>query len=86
MGLALLCRRPRTISPEALTWTVAIAALALFSEHVGPNARLLITAFPAVLVFADRLRTRGYGWFLGFNAVLLVLMSALTFTGHSLTP
>lgn len=85
-GLVLLCSRPRTTSPEALTWTVVIAALALFSEHVGPNARMLVTAFPAVLVFAHRLKTRAYGWFLAVNGVLLVLMSALTFTGHSLTP
>jgi hypothetical protein len=47
---------------------------------------MLITAFPAVIVFAHRIRGRAYGALLGVNAVLLVLMSALTFTGHSLTP
>jgi hypothetical protein len=85
-GVVLLCRRPRMVSPEALTWTVAIGALALFSEHVGPNARMLITAFPALLVFAHRSRGRSFTWLIGVNGVLLVLMSALTFTGHSLTP
>jgi uncharacterized membrane protein (UPF0136 family) len=85
-GIALLVRRPRTVSAEALTWTLAIGALALFSEHVGPNARMLITAFPAIIVFAQRLRGRAFTWLLGVNCVLLVAMSALTFTGHSLTP
>jgi hypothetical protein len=45
-----------------------------------------VTAFPVVVVFAYRLRGRAYGWLLGMNALLLVGMSALTFTGHSLTP
>jgi Gpi18-like mannosyltransferase len=86
VGVALLLRQPRRVSVEAFVWTVAVGALALFSEHVGPNARMLITAFPAVIVFAHRIRGRAYGALLGVNAVLLVLMSALTFTGHSLTP
>jgi hypothetical protein len=45
-----------------------------------------VTAFPVVVVFAYRVRGRGYGWLLGANAALLVVMSAVTFTGHSLTP
>jgi hypothetical protein len=85
-GIALLVRRPRSVSGEALIWTLAVAALALFSAHVGPNARMLITAFPAVIVFAHRLTGRGYAWFVGVSGVLLVAMSAITFTGHSLTP
>jgi Gpi18-like mannosyltransferase len=85
-GIALLVRRPRSVSGEALIWTLAVAALALFSAHVGPNARMLITAFPAVIVFAHRLTGRGYAWFVSVSGVLLVAMSAITFTGHSLTP
>lgn len=85
-GLVLLLRRPRLASLEAVTWATLVGALAAFSEHVGPNARVLITAFPVVVVFAYRVRGRAYGWLLALNATLLVLMSALTFTGHSLTP
>ncbi|MBV9534371.1 MAG: hypothetical protein JO321_03055 [Solirubrobacterales bacterium] len=85
-GLVLLVRRPRVVSLEAIVWTAAIGALAVFSEHVGPNARLLITAFPAVVVFAHRTGDGAYRWVLGVNGALLVVMSALTFTGHSLTP
>jgi Mannosyltransferase (PIG-V) len=85
-GIRLLLRRPRTVSGEALIWTLAVGALAVFSEHVGPNARMLITAFPAVIVFAHRLKGRAFSWLLVANGVLLVAMSALSFTGHSLTP
>jgi hypothetical protein len=85
-GLVLLLAPPRLVSREAIAWAVTIGVFAVFSEHVGPNARMLVTAFPAVVVFAYRFRGRGYGWLLGVNATLLVVMSALTFTGHSLTP
>jgi hypothetical protein len=85
-GLVLLVRRPRLVSPEAIAWAAAVGVVAVFSEHIGPNARMLVTAFPVVVVFAYRFRGRAYGWLLGANLVLLVVMSALTFTGHSLTP
>jgi hypothetical protein len=85
-GLLLLIRRPRLVSLEAIAWAATIGAIAVLSEHVGPNARMLETAFPAVVVFAWRFRGRAYGWLLGANMALLVAMSALTFTGHSLTP
>jgi hypothetical protein len=85
-GLILLLRRPRLVSFQAIVWAALVGALAVLSEHVGPNGRVLVTAFPVVVVFAYRLRGKPYGWLLGVNAILLVLMSALTFTGHSLTP
>lgn len=85
-GLVLLLRPPRLVPFQAITWAALVGAIAALSEHVGPNARVLVTAFPVVVVFAYRLRGRAYGWLLGMNAILLVGMSALTFTGHSLTP
>jgi hypothetical protein len=85
-GLVLLLRPPRLVSYQAIIWGALVGVLAALSEHVGPNARVLVTAFPVVVVFAYRLRGRAYGWLLGANATLLVVMSALTFTGHSLTP
>jgi hypothetical protein len=85
-GLVLLLRAPRLVSLEAIVWTVAIGGLAVLSEHVGPNARMLITAFPVVLVYGHRFRGRAYVALLGVSGTLLVAMSALTFTGHSLTP
>ena len=85
-GLAMLLSHPRQISPEALTWTIAISLLALTSEYVWPNPRLLITAFPAVLVFAQRLRGRPYAALIASNALLLAGLSALTYVGVTLRP
>ena len=82
-GIVLLLRRPRTVSIEALIWTAGIAFLALTSEFVPPNPRLLITAFPVVLVFARFVRGR---WLLIANGALLVGTSYLTYYGHTLRP
>jgi Mannosyltransferase (PIG-V) len=86
IGLVLLLKRPRTVSIEAIAWTLSIALLALVSENVGPNPRILITAFPAVLVFAYSCKRTGYIWLIGASTTLLVLTSALTYGGRSLTP
>lgn len=82
-GIVLLLRRPRAVSIEALIWTAGVAFLALTSEFVPPNPRLLITAFPVVIVFARYVRGR---WLLVLNGALLIGMSYLTFYGHTLRP
>jgi hypothetical protein len=86
VGLALLLRKPRLVSLEAMTLTLTIGFLALVSENVPPNPRILITAFPVVLVFAYRFRQRSYVWLLGSTIALLILTSALTYGGRTLTP
>ena len=86
IGMVLLFRRPRLVSVEGLVWTAVIAFLAVTSEFVPPNPRLLITAFPVVLVFAHRLRGRAGTWLLVANGVLLAGMSYLTFYGTTLRP
>jgi hypothetical protein len=85
-GLILLFRSPKKVSIAAMTWTLSIAALAVVSSNVPPNARLLITAFPAILVFAYYCRRRHYAWLISASCLLLVLMSALTYGGRTLTP
>ncbi len=84
--LVLLVRARRTISIEALVWTLGISFIALTSEYTPPNPRLLITAFPAVLVLAYYIRRRGFAALLLANAVLLAGLSALTFIGVTLRP
>ena len=74
------------MSWEALTWTLGLTLLAFVSENVAPNPRILITAFPAILVFADRLDGRRYRWLLAASTALLIVTSALTYGGQSLTP
>jgi hypothetical protein len=85
-GLVLLFRSPRRISPVAMAYTLTIAVLSVLSANVPPNARILITAFPAVLVFAYRAGRRSWPWVIGVSIFLLVVMSTLTYGGRSLTP
>ena len=86
IGLALLFRRPRLVSTEAMALALSIGLLAVLSENVAPNARILITAFPAVIVFAHYCEHRRYIWLVNASSALLVITSALTYAGHSLTP
>jgi hypothetical protein len=85
-GLVLLLRRPRLVSVEGLAWTLGIAFLTVISEYVPPNPRMLITAFPVVLVFAHYLKGRRYVALAVANGTLLVFLSALTFVGTTLRP
>jgi hypothetical protein len=87
-GIALLVRLPRRgrISIEAMVWTLGIAFLCATSEYVPPNPRLLITAFPAILVFAARARGRWAAALLVGNGALLAGLSYLTFVGTTLRP
>lgn len=84
--LVLMFRIRRTISLEAWVWTLGIAFLAVTSEWVPPNPRLLITAFPAVVVLAYYLKRAAFSWLLLANGVLLAGMSALTFVSVTLRP
>ncbi len=88
-GLVLLATLPRgrRISAEAATWTLAISFLCMTSEFVPPNPRLLITAFPAILVFAARIKGRvGTTLLLAGNGALLAGLSYMTFVGTTLRP
>ncbi len=82
----LLIRARRTVSVEALVWTLGITYLAVTSEYTPPNPRLLITAFPAVIVPAYYLRRRAFGWYALASGVLLAGLSALTFVSTTLRP
>jgi hypothetical protein len=84
--LVLVFRARRTMSVEAIAWTVGISFLAVTSEFTPPNPRLLITAFPAVIVLAYYLRGKAFGLLVATNGVLLAGLSALTFVGITLRP
>jgi hypothetical protein len=56
------------------------------SEYVPPMPRLLITAFPAVIVLARYLRGRAFTALLLVNGIALAGLSALTFVGTTLRP
>ena len=82
----LLLRIRRTVSIEAFVWTLGVTYLAVTSEYTPPNPRLLITAFPAVIVPAYYLRGRAFGIYALANGALLAGLSALTFVGTTLRP
>ena len=84
--MPLVFRARRTISPEAIVWTLGISYLALTSEYVPPNPRMLITAFPALMLVAHYAKGKWFTWLAWANGVLLVGLSLLTFYGVTLRP
>jgi hypothetical protein len=85
--LIIVYHKRRTISMEALLWTAGISFLAVTTENLPPNPRMLITAFPAVIVVADSVRGRRFAWLASVSLVLLLGASWLTFTvGHRMLP
>ena len=84
--LVLVVRNRREMSVEAIVWTLGISWLAMTSEYTPPNPRLLITAFPAVIVLARYVHGKWWTALLCANGVMLVGLSALTFVGTTLRP
>jgi len=84
--LVLLWRSRRELSRPALAWTLGIAFLAVTSEYVPPNPRLLLTAFPGLMVIARWCSGRRFAVVVAGNAFLLLLLGAMTFTAHILRP
>jgi hypothetical protein len=80
-SIAALARVRRELSPGALVLTAGIAAVTLWSVMTPPNVRMVLIAFPAVLVWGRRLAGRGLGLFVSAEAVVFVLASGLTYTG-----
>jgi hypothetical protein len=85
-GLVLLCRRRGRVPLEVFLYTLGVTYLMITSEYVPPNPRLLITAFPVVVVYARFIDGRRFKWLCGVMALLLIELSALTFVGITLRP
>jgi Mannosyltransferase (PIG-V) len=84
--LVLVLRNRREMSIEAIVYTLGIAWLGMTSEYVPPMPRLLISAFPAVIVVARYVRGRPFTVLLWVNGIALAGLSALTFVGTTLRP
>ena len=84
--LVLVYFQRRNIPPAALVWTLGVSFLALTSEYVPPNPRMLITAFPALMAVARYAEGRTWRLLCWINGVLLVVLSLLTFFGTTLRP
>ena len=70
----------------ALLWTVGVGVLTLTSANVPPNPRMLICAFPAVLVVGAEAEGRKQRRLLIWTVLLTVAMSMGTFVGNGLRP
>jgi hypothetical protein len=84
--LWLLWRARREVSLVAITWTLAIMFLAFTSEYVPPNPRMVITAFPMLILIARYVRGKWFASIVFLNTVLFAGLSLLTFYEHLLRP
>lgn len=85
-GLYLLYKTRPRISTPALVWTLGVAFLAVTSENVPPNPRLLITAFPVVLVMAYRFTGSAFWRMMRISGAFLFVMTACSFVSTALRP
>ncbi len=79
-----LVRYRHELTTGALLLPAGIAAVTIWSILTPPNARMLLIAFPAVMIWGRRLSGRTFVAFAAIEAVLLIFTSALTFSGHML--
>jgi hypothetical protein len=84
--IVLMFKQRRAVPIEAIVWTLGIAFFTFTSWNIPPNPRLLITAFPAIMVAAYYLRGKWLAIVLWINGVLLAGLSAITFVGVALRP
>jgi Mannosyltransferase (PIG-V) len=80
-ALAALARYRHELSPGVLVWTAGVGVLTVWSVMSLTNARMLLIAFPAVIVWARRLGGRRRMAFLAVETALFVLASAITLAG-----
>jgi len=74
------------VSLVALVWTLGVAALTLTSANTPPNPRMLLCAFPAVLVVGAEAEGRRQKRLLWFTLFLTIAMSMGSFVGSGLRP
>ena len=84
--LTLLWRSRSELSLAAIVWTLGITYFAFTSQYVPPNPRLLITAFPMLMLIARWVRPSRFRVVVVVNCILLVGLSLLTFYEHILRP
>ena len=85
-GLWLLRRERSRVPLPVIVWTLGVAALTLTSFRTPPNARMLICAFPVLMVVAHRVGRRGFIVLVTSCTFLLISMSFVSFVGTGLRP
>jgi len=85
-GLWRLWKVRNTLPIPVWVWTIFTALLALTSAKTPPNPRLLICAFPVVLIVGSEHKGRAQKWLLVADVACLLVMSSLTYVGMWLRP
>jgi mannosyltransferase PIG-V len=80
-SLLALARVRDELSPGAMLWACGVGAMTVWSMMTLANARMLLIAFPAVIVWARMLTGRRFALFLAAQTALFLLASGLTFAG-----
>jgi hypothetical protein len=84
--LWLLWRSRRELSLPAIVWTLGITYFAFTSQYTPPNPRLILTAFPMLVLLARWIRPQRFPILVCVNVILFVGLSLLTFYAHVLRP
>ena len=85
--LVLMWRSRREMSVEAIVWTLGISFIALTAAYpFSANPRVLITAFPAVMVVGRYVSGRRFALVAGTSCAALAGLGLLTFVGKTLRP
>lgn len=84
VSLWALWRQRNDFPFTALVLPVTVAIVTVLSVMTPPNARMLLVAFPAVLVWVRRLSGPGLAGFAVLEVAFFLGASALTFSGHML--
>ena len=81
VALVMLMRVRHELTPGTILWTCGVGAMTLWSVMTLTNARMLLIAFPAVIVWARCLPSRRFAVFLAVETALLLFTSGLTLAG-----
>jgi Mannosyltransferase (PIG-V) len=81
VSLVKLFRVRHELTPGTMLWTCGVGAMTVWSVMTLTNARMLLIAFPAVIVWARCLPSRRFAVFLGVEAAVFLFASAITLAG-----
>lgn len=85
-GFKLLWDHRSRVPATAWVWTVCVSLLALTSAKTPPNPRMLIVAFPLVIVVGKALADRNYRRAMRYNLIATLVASPITYVGMWLRP
>jgi hypothetical protein len=86
VALVWLWRERYRVPVASLVWTAGIAFLTVTSANTPPNPRMLLCAFPAVIVVAYRLRGRAFTILVATSSVLSLAWAWVSYVGFGLRP